>query len=183
MGNFYVNFSVKGVGQLDVVSVLRELGADGYVGPAENDWCSFAESTTDTQDGSAIIALGTAVSLKLGKPVLCVFNHDDDILSVDLFANGEAVAEYNSCPGYFASDPTPEQLRPRLSNVEALANLGSVPPDDLREALMEEDAFALDLHGRIVEALSLPEYSVGFGYRYAQKGEFDDVGGIVHTVD
>jgi hypothetical protein len=182
MGSFYVNFSVKGIRQADLARFLRERKIDAYVGPAQNGWCSFSDSVTEGQDSSEITQLGASLSLDLQKSVLCVLNHDDDVLSIDLFQDGSPTAEYNSCPGYFDMDPSPERLQPRFSGVEDLAKLGTnISPVDLREILTDDGALAVELHERLAAVLDLPKYSVGFGYRYVAGGEFEDLDQLVHT--
>ncbi|WP_442582759.1 hypothetical protein ACSBOB_12765 [Mesorhizobium sp. ASY16-5R] len=183
MGNFYVNFSVKGVAQTELIEDFRRNAIDAFVGPDERGWCCFAEEVTDSQDQSAITALGSSLSLRTGQPVLSVLNHDDDMLSVDLFVAGETVGDYNSCPGYFDDDPDPERLMPRLLHAEEFAKLREgLTVSNLRDALTTDQSLdAISSHERVVEQLALPGYSIGFGFGYASRGELPGEGSFVRT--
>jgi hypothetical protein len=184
VGHFYVNFNVKGATQPEIVDLLRTLRLDAYVGPEAGSWICFSERGADEQDQQIIAAIGAQLSARLDKPVLCVLNHDDDILALDLFATGVVIAEYNSCPGYFEESPDEERLKPSLSGVEQLAALGNkVTPAAVRQVLTTDDQdFASGIHESFVNLLGLPEYSVAFGYNYIAKGEFEHMGAsIVRT--
>ena len=80
MGNFYVNFSARGVDAEAIADVLRSQKRNAYVSPTVGEITVFYDSEADKQNGSEITNLGRNISASLRCPVLAVLNHDDDIL-------------------------------------------------------------------------------------------------------
>lgn len=173
MGNFYVNISVKGATQAELADALRAMMAPAIVGPSFNGWCSFVENSIEMQDQEAIDQFGAAFSKRFG-PTVSVLNHDDDMLSVDLYVDGKAVAEFNSCPGYFNEQASEAELAPRWSGVDQFAALGrGISQADVEAAFQGDEPFAAEMHERLATLLGLPRYSVGFGFGYASRGEVE----------
>lgn len=181
MGYFYVNLSVKGASQAELAAFLRQSRSDAFIGPVENGWCSFTDSVIEQQDQEVIDQIGSALSLKFDA-VVSVLNHDDDILSVDVFRHGKSVANYNSCPGCFMDDPTDDDLKPQLSSSSAFADLADgLSATSVEEILLASDLFGIELHQRFAKLIGLPSYSVGFGEKYASGGELaGDPGSYIH---
>lgn len=100
MGNFYVNFAVRGSTQAEVASWLRKADREAIVSPTRRGATFFFDRDADRQDEEDILAVAGAVSKDLGCTLLAVLNHDDDILRYWLFTAGDLVDEYNSCPDY-----------------------------------------------------------------------------------
>ncbi len=145
-----------------------------FVFPTVNGFTTFCDSEAETQDPGILHALAREVSLEFRCPVFCVLNHDDDILWYALYENGELMDEYDSYPGYFegyfslpkGGDAT--KLCRVLGTVHKEAKVEEIlrKPHNERGYVVE-----LDRHQDLVEALGLPKASVGFGYRYLERGE------------
>ena len=120
-------------------------------------------------------AYAVPLSERIQGPIVAVTNHDDDILIIETFAKGQRTGHYNSCPGCFDEDPSPEDLRPEFLAMEGFLALGEdVTVDALTNALNPEEryVFALYAHEAAVDLFELPPLSVGLGYRYITRGEF-----------
>ena len=86
------------------------------------------------------------------------------------------IGSYNSAPGYFVENPSLKDMRPKLVNPAAYAALGAgVAEEDIIKVFQPDASYipALQLHMDIVKLLGITAMSVGFGYNYAMRGEFD----------
>ncbi len=180
MGNFYTNFTVRGPAQEQVVSALRAKQRRAFVSPPFNNMVVISDAECDEQKTEVINQLGRDLSATLNCPVLAFLNHDDDILCYWLFQSGELLDDYNSAPGYFeASEPS----GPAGGDATKLCRtFASVAPPEKVEAILRKGAleeggfvFEVDRHQALVEALGLPECSVGLGYRYLQQGQLQEI--------
>lgn len=124
------------------------------------------------QDQERIRAFLKWASSRYGGVALSVLCHDDAVLEVQLFKQGEQISHYNSCPGYFLEDPTDDQMNPVLENAgNFAAEFDAVSEKDLEHILMPDAGtylYPLDVQSELWRILQLPEYGVGFGFRYAQ---------------
>ena len=114
---------------------------------------------------------GVALSRSLGTRVIGGTNHDDDALILWVFENGTDVAHLNTAPGALSGADLPAALR----GVEHFAAVAGQDDETMRALLLTLAVFAVEHHHQIVTALGLPEYSAGFGFRYAERGEFAHV--------
>lgn len=86
MGNFYVNYTVRGASQKDVVVALA--GRNAVVTREESGCVVAFDEESDSQDVEVMNAVGGALSKATGRVVLGVVNHDDDILAYTLWDKG-----------------------------------------------------------------------------------------------
>jgi hypothetical protein len=105
MGNFYTNYTLRGVTQEAVAGALA--GRACVVTPSVHQTVVVFDEESDDQDQAVIASLAAELSGALHCPVLAVLNHDDDILWYQLYADGELRDEYDSSPGYFDPDAQP----------------------------------------------------------------------------
>jgi hypothetical protein len=184
MGNFYVNYTLRGVTQAAVVKALA--GRKCIVTPSANDTVVVFDEESDNQDQQVISPLATELSQKLRCPVLAVLNHDDDILWYQLYKDGKLEDEYDSSPGYF--DPRAEPSAPAGGNAAKLCTaFGSAKTEDvervLRKSAFDDDgyAFAFERHGDLVSALGISAFSVGTAYASFENDELPE-GLLANTV-
>lgn len=167
MGNFYVNITAKADREA-LTSLLDSVTDRSVIGPQHNGWLTFSTELIEEQGQVAIDEYGCGVSENFPGPAIAVLNHDDDILSIDLYEGSKQTGTYNSCPGYFDPNATEADLKPVFTNSAAYDALGPT----VRDVLSTKSVFAIDAHAAFVEAAGLPKEAVGFGYRYAERGEF-----------
>jgi hypothetical protein len=169
MGNNYLNVSVRGLSQQQIVDFLRQMNVSAFVGPQEKAWSCFASILTFERPNGFPPPMPEQVAAQISEnlntvAVYCI-NSDDDVLELNLFAKGLSIARYNSRPGNFTEDPSEEDLKPRLTNIEAFAELRpNVDLAALREAFLEDYVFAFERHERLYAVLGMPDYSVAFDY-------------------
>jgi hypothetical protein len=169
VGNFYVNYTIKGA--------PREKLAEAFVGrnaiftPEKNGCIVAADEISNDQHQEVISELAKIISQLFRWPVLAILNHDDDILWYQLWNRDELIDEYDSCPNYFSGSDEGEG--PKGGNPKRLcAAFGANNPTAVERILRSNDyVFAIERHQALVEALGISDFSVGFGYRYANGGE------------
>lgn len=182
MGNFYVNYTLKGASPQAVANALA--GRTAAVTPESNGCVVLFDEASDEQDETHIQALGARLSRDLNCVVWALLNHDDDILSYQLYANGGLVDEYNSAPGYWTETDDSGFSPPSGGDARKLcAAFGAADPDKVesilrRSSFNDEDddgyGFEVDRHADLVAALGLPDFGVGLGWRYIDEGELPD---------
>jgi hypothetical protein len=177
MGNFYVNYTIRGPSQQAVAKALA--GRSAVVTPQQKGCVVVFDEESDTQNREVISGLAQDLSRELRCPVLVVLNHDDDILWYQLYVSGDLADEYDSCPGYF--DPAAEPSSPEGGDAQKLCTVfGSNEVSEveriLRKSSFDEDiyAFAVQRHAALAQALGLPDFAVGAGYRYVSDGEIPE---------
>ncbi|MDG3004331.1 hypothetical protein [Paludisphaera mucosa] len=184
MGNFYVNFSVKGADPRKVADALGRAGRRAIVTPVQSGFVVAYEKEADTQATRPIVEVGAMLSRELDRTVLAVLNHDDDVLFYWLFAEGELADSYNSDPDAFKE----EEGTPPLGSGDAARLCGllraGADAAAVEAALRGNFVFATERHERLAELLNLPAWSVGFGYEYVDDGELEgemDVEQLIHV--
>lgn len=177
MGNFYMNYTLRGPTRQAVAAALA--GRSALVTPAHDGCVVVFDEASDDQDQDVISELAAELSHELGCPVLAVLNHDDDILWYQLYLGGELADEYDSSPGYF--DPSAEHSGPAGGDAEKLcAAFGASKLAEvesiLRKPALEAGGytFALDRHADLARALGIPSFAVGSGFRYISQGELPE---------
>lgn len=176
MGSFYVSLCISDLPLEPLKQWLDQIEDHFLIGPQAGPWICVVSALLDTQDFALLDAFGKGATKDSNRKAFAVLNHDDDVLSVDVYVNGEMVAAYNSCPGYFLEEPAEGQLDPRLQNPEAYAALkeGVTAPQVVAILQPSEGfVFASDAHGELVDLLGLPAYSKGIGFKYALDGDTD----------
>jgi hypothetical protein len=178
MGNFYVNFSVKGAGQKRVADTLSRAGRTAIITRPQNGYVVAYDEEADSQAVEPILAVGGLLSCEVGNPVLAVLNHDDDILCYWLFESGELTDSYNSCPDYFGEgeDGPAEQGGDARKLCTSLGT--DTDPVGVEVILRGDHVFAVEQHQQLADALGLPSWSVGSGYNYVDSCELDDELGV-----
>lgn len=168
MGNFYANLSIRTDKHDAVVAHLNNVPDKGVVAPAAEGWVSFSTEQIETQDEAVIDEYGAAFS-RVGMPVFAVTNHDDDVLTVLLYQDDRRVGHINTNPGYFAGTDDPAIVE----GADAFAALAdSATPAAIQAWAQEDHLFAIEAHEALRNLLRLPPVSVGFGYKYFNRGEF-----------
>ncbi len=186
MGNFYVNYTLRGVTQEAVAKALA--GRTCIVTASANATVVAFDEESDNQDQQVISSLATELSQKLRCPVLAVLNHDDDILWYQLYKDGELQDEYDSSPGYF--DPSAEPSAPAGGDAAKLcAAFGSPKTEEvdrvLRKSAFDDGyTFAFERHGDLVSALGISAFGVGTAYASFESDELPEglsTAGVVRT--
>jgi len=166
MGNFYVNYTIRDVTQAEVAAVMA--GRRAIVSPESNGEVVVFDKTSDRQDQKQITWLGATLSGDLGRAVLRVLNHDDDILWYQLHIAGTLADEYDSCPDYFDFDGVGKMSGPKGGDAAVLCRtFGSEHVEYVEQILRKrglEYVFEFQRHADLAEALGVPGFSVGTCY-------------------
>jgi uncharacterized protein (TIGR03083 family) len=168
MGNFYVNITIRGPGQREIVKVLAGQRRTAAVSPTVDGFTVIYDEECDFQDPHRIGELASNLTRILSCPALAILNHDDDVLWYQLYHNGDLVDEYSSCPVCLDAVETPgpadgdaEELCELMGGVDVRA-VESI----LRKGSDQDGAylFELDRHQDLAAAIGLPAFAVGLGY-------------------
>lgn len=169
MGNFYTNVTLCHTDRANVCAKLK--GRHAAVSPTVRDFTVVWDEESESQDVRVLEALTKRLSHELSCPAWAVLNHDDDVLMYLLFIEGEKLDEYSSCPGYFEGS----RLKPEGGNATLLAKTfgAESAAKSVEDILRNQDGytFAVERHQVLVEALGMPTFGVGTGYRYITSGE------------
>ena len=190
MGNFYVNHSVKGATQADIVAILEREGRTAFVTPRLGDTVVVYDYEADGQAVESVIALGEILSREGGGTTLAVLNHDDDLLRYWLFKEGALVDLYKSNPDHTESEPwrmignadDPPSRQDGDARVLCATMAPGTDPTHVEAILRAVELVPVELHERLAEALGLPSCSVGLGYEYVDRGELEELEGITGEV-
>lgn len=174
MGAFYTNITVRASSPGAVLPLLK--GRRAFVTPSRGGYIVIYDEQCD-EGGLYPNEFASHLSQALGSIAFLVTVHDDDILYVDVFANGERLDEYDSCPNYF-SEEDEEDDSPEGGNPAVLCNaFGCKDEKAVADVLycQDEDSdiwiFATERHRALVKLLDLPEFAVGYGYKYLAQGD------------
>ena len=176
MGNFYTQLWVTDSSTEACAELMKSLGRRSVIGPSHRHLTPIFDSASDQQDLREIDSLALTASKETGKWAIGILNHDDDQLLLRIFHNGEErqhmAAGFFGCLDTAGSRDLCSAFRPKAS--ELLVTL----------ALIRPRIFQIGRHARLARILDIPEWSVGAGYRYIQRGELDDcseAAGFVRT--
>ena len=177
MGNFYVNYTVRGPSQQAVATALA--GRSALVTPARAGCVVVFDEPSEEQAQEAIGELAARLARQFLCPVLAVLNHDDDILWYQLYQSGALIGEYDSCPDYF--DPEADPAGPLGGDAQKLCDafgVGCVAEVELvlRKADLDEDGYTFEVerHAELARLLGIPAFGVGAGYNYVSQGKLPD---------
>jgi hypothetical protein len=177
MGNFYVNYTLRGPSQEAVAAALA--GRNALVTPQQNGCVVVFDEKSDEQDTDVMATVASHLSVELQCPVLAVLNHDDDILLFQLYVQGDLADEYNSNPGYF--DPSSGSSEPAGGLSQKLCDVFEVEDVLSVERVLRKSTFAgdgydfeIERHEDLIRALNLSEYAVGTSYTYIQNDELPE---------
>jgi hypothetical protein len=107
MGLFYTTITTYGPDHAKVIAALRKMQRTAFVSPTVERYTVVYDRKTEEQDFAEIEKLGKKLSEAIGAPVLAAALHDDDVLLLWLFQEGECRDFYNSLPQYFDPDAEP----------------------------------------------------------------------------
>jgi hypothetical protein len=176
MGAFYVNYTLRGPTQQSVAAALT--GRSAIVTRMEKNCVVVVDEESDEQDQELIAEFGKLLSDRFNCPLLAVLNHDDDILWYQLYVNGDLADQYDSTPGYFDSEASPEAFIPTGGDAQTLCRaFESNAVEEVSRILRKsrDDAggyvFATERHSDLATALGLPQFSVAAGFEYFTAGE------------
>jgi len=186
MGNFYVNYTIRDVTQVELAAVMA--GRRAIVSPESNGEVVVFDKASDRQDQKQITWLGAKLSGDLRRAVLRVLNHDDDILWYQLHIAGALADEYDSCLDYFDFDGVGEMSGPKGGDAAVLCRTFESEQVEYVEQVLRkpglEYVFEFQRHADLFEALNLPDFSVGNSYASfgsGGRGEGMPAGEIIRT--
>jgi hypothetical protein len=169
MGNFYTSVTLYGADRPTIITLLK--GRKAAVSPTMSDFAVVWDEESEGQDMRILETMTKRMSRELSCPAWAVLNHDDDLLVYTLVVGGEKIDEYNSCPGYFGGSG----VQPEGGNAALLAKTFGVESaaKAIEGILHNRDgyAFAIERHQALIEALGMPSFGVGMGYRYITNGK------------
>jgi hypothetical protein len=168
MGNFYVNYTLRGPSPEAVAKALK--GRPAIVTPVSEECVVAFDEESDTQDQQVITELAAGLSQQLKCVVLAVMNHDDDILWYQLYVNGELDDEYNSSPEYFGdADEGEGPTGGDAGKLCAAFDSGDAAEVErvLRKSGDEEGyVFEVMRHADLAQALGISAFGVGASFGY-----------------
>jgi hypothetical protein len=137
--------------------------------------CVLYEKKIDEQDIGYGLKLCAILSEKLNKTVIYSTNHDSDVLIIYVYKNGKEIFLYNSDPEYFGDKKLPPSMN-KIDNL--LLEYDNINKNDFLKILTTKETFSEDIHYKIADKLSLPEYSVNYGYNifeYMDEAELSEM--------
>lgn len=181
MGNFYTNISLKGPSQNQILAVLRELGRTALVTPAVDHFTVVYDKECENQDIDLLASLNLTLTHHLQCAGCAALNHDDDVLWLSVFENGQPAGEYDSNTRF-------TQRKERATDAKRVAaNLSRIfsPQSGIAGVTRVEQIlarrrgwlgyrFEIDRHRDLLQALHLPLFALAAGYNYVTRGEFPE---------
>jgi hypothetical protein len=170
MGNFYANVSVRTANQTAVIHALIELKRTAFVSAERCGWIVVYDKQLELAEPEEAEQVVCALSNRLLCVAVAVSVYDDDVLWLCICDRGKCVDKYNSCPGYFEGTSSVPAGGDARRIAEALRRHDA---EQLVNTVLHEHPYVVetDRHADLASALDLPEFSVGFGYKYLQRGE------------
>jgi hypothetical protein len=107
MGLFYSNLAVYKPARDALVSALKGMKRTAYLSPTIDGHTIVFDKAMEGQNARVIEELGKNLTAKLKCTALAAVLHDDDVLLMWLFRNGEIYDHYDSIPGYFDANAGP----------------------------------------------------------------------------
>lgn len=186
MGNWYTNVSLRGTNQVEAVAALEALGRRAYVTPEKDGWIVVYDRQCDEFDLNVLESLALTLSTRLACTALASFNADDDVLWLGVWEKGVLATRYASSLKEFEDADEFPGLR---ESAQALARIFETPEASgqvLRILRRSRGALGLlslffkvrlayvteiERHQDLATILGMPRASVGFGFRYVDRGE------------
>jgi hypothetical protein len=172
MGLFYANLTVYPPHREALLDTLRRLNRTAFTSPTVDGYTVVFDQDNDNQDFDDIQRLGCEVTGGLSCAGLAAVLHDDDVLYLWLFRDGEVQDHYNSLPQYF--DPKAEPGPPIGGNgklfceafdrAEHHEQVERLLRANLLKAELPEIPGELERHRAIAEELGIPPLVAGLGY-------------------
>ncbi len=165
MGSFHSSLLLRHGG---AVPVLRAFGVRATVVTLGGGFHGVVDQHSDTTgDPEVLGSLAATLSHHLRTGVVSALNHDEDLLLMGLFANGELCAEWGWRQWFTRWRIPAGSADAFVSEVcSALGcTAGVEPPSTVFQRL-----FASTWHRRMSARCGLPDALVGLGYRHVQDG-------------
>ena len=161
MGNFYTNIALRTTKRQELIEYMREQGRAGFVSPISCGFTTVYDRLCDEQDVRDLETLATELSSRFSCSAFAVLNHDDDFLWIGVARDGNWVTTYRS-------DEVVSGNAWKLAR--GMGVLGLLP---LIWVMMRWPFVLFEMwrHRAITGALGIPDFTVGFGYRYLARGE------------
>jgi hypothetical protein len=165
MGSFYTSHTLRGPSSSDVLAFLKDRSA--YVSTSDSPVTVVLDEACESQDVQLLADLGARLSSHFRCPVLAMLNCDDDVLYFELYEDGEKTDEYDSYPAYSGEEKADE--RPSGGDASRLAAVFGGKDVGAIEAILRRSDYVIETrrHMDLADALGLPKFAVGIGYRYA----------------
>lgn len=160
MGNFYSNIVITRVAAGRVVEWMQSRGTAAFVETSDLGCVIFDEAADSDYSHDD---LAREISGTLHSRAMVVTNHDDDILSLEVYDDGTLVDSYNSAPDYF--DPEVEAAAAPTGG-DRLADLYGVEAAGVAAAIKGDFVFAVERHAALFDELGLPKSSCGCSFEY-----------------
>jgi hypothetical protein len=172
MSLFYTTFTTYGPDATKVVAALEKLSRGAFVSPTVERYTVIYDQETEEQDFDEIEKLGKKLSEACEAPVLGAALHDDDVLYLWLFQNGEKADFYNSLPQYFdpEAEPGPPEGGDSTGLCEAFgqANKKERIAKLLRANLLDDELpeipSELERHQALIRELGMPPFAAAVTY-------------------
>jgi hypothetical protein len=161
MGNFYTNITLRTIERRAVTEYMRAQGRSCFVSPSRSGVTTVYDRLCEEQDIHDLETLAVELSSQFHCTAFAVLNHDDDVLWIGLARNGEWITTYSSDQIFSGSAW-------KLAREFGVLGLLPLVWFLLRWPIV---LFAMFRHRAIIAALGIPEFTVGFGYRYLSRGE------------
>lgn len=179
VGNFYTNITLRGgrATQAAAVELLRSLDREAYVTADDAGVVVVYDAQCEDQDVQILSDLARDLSRELDCVALAALNHDDDLLILELWEQGDGVDEYNSNPAATSDYDalTEDDEGPAGGDPEALAELFDVEDrTDGIEAVLTQPGnytFAFMQHLALAKLLGIPEEFVVAGFNTLSSGD------------
>jgi len=170
MGLFYSNLTVYRPARPALVAELRRLKRAAFLSPTVHGHTVVFDKAMDEQGAQAIERLGKAVTKALTCSALAAVLHDDDVLYLWLFQDGQVRDRYDSCPSYFNPRAT-ESEPPSGGDAKTLcAAFGRADRQAQVERLLRADLLEGELpgeqerHAALAVELGMPPFVAGVCY-------------------
>jgi hypothetical protein len=170
MGNFYANVSLRTVNQAALINALIELKRTAFVSAERGGWIVAYDKQLELAEPEEAETLTATLSGKLSSVAVAASVYDDDVFWFCICDKGNHIDRYNSRPDYFEGTSS----IPAGGNVRRIAEaLPLHDAEQLVNTILHERHYVVETarHADLATALDLPEFSVGFGYKYLQRGE------------
>jgi hypothetical protein len=175
MGLFYTNVTLYKAQQQQIADFLTKQKRIAYVSPTQGEYTVVYDKETEDQDTRVLKKLSESLTRQFKCKALSSLVHDSDVFMYWLYDRGKLLDTYNSMPGYF--DPDTNKASPEggdvkklclafekldeSSNIEHIFDLVAQGNLDIEA---EEFLLGEDIHGALVQALSMPSFAAYTGY-------------------
>jgi hypothetical protein len=167
MGTFYTQLWITDSSTQACAELMKSLGRRSVIGPSHRHLTPIFDAASDEQDLGEIDSLAMTASSEMGNWAIGILNHDNSQLVFRIFHKG--VERHHMQAGFFGSFDT--------SGSRDLCSAFNPKASQLFIALamMRPRLFQSGRHARLARILDIPRWSLGVGYRYIQRGEYDDL--------